>query len=857
MPKLGQPHTKLYDPTLFGARCDVCPLKGMGGPVQCEKNTDPKLVLVGESPAEWEVTKGHPFAGATGHYLNKLLKLYKIPRTSLHLTNAVLCAPPENFGEWKKAIACCRPRLIAELKNSPPRWVLALGDHALTALMGKSMKVLNWMGGVMTKHLNGSGEWSIVPAYHPSYIMRLEGAPYRPVTHRHYQRAWKLATGELAPWNWGEMHIEPGRKMVRALQRILSSKKPVGFDVETQGINPRTDKCMCLSIANEDVGICTPWEAYTNRHGSNMGLADYRYGRRIRQLVKTILEDESITKLMHNGQHDSLTVEKYGIAVTNWDDTMLAHAVLYPTIRHRLNDAACQFTHAPRWKDVFEVSKTEKGGEGYVQASAEALRLYCCKDSAIMPPLWAGLKEELSTRWPEAQEIYDKLFAITQEVAVPMSTRGLPIDLTKFKGHIKRLKAQARTPLRQLEVLWVMLESREMKVTPAVMAAAKRVAAQRKKHSNLSETAIIAKYLGIEMFNPDRSKHTHRMFLRHFGAPVVHRTNKGAPSLNATALTAYMGDSDPMLARAATLMLRYKKRVKLARFLLNRNINKVPIKEVSPGLGHCTPPWKTHGTKTGRWSSPIMIIPKPLRDIFLPHHKDGWVVECDWKQLELRIIAQQSGDKELLRQFDNGEDIYVAAARNIYQKKDISKNERALAKAFVLGRNYGGGDLKIWQQLRPKFPSLRIDDIAFARAQIESAHPELEVFRAKLLRDGRQLDYVSEPFDGRREYFYGSPEPTKILNFPQQGGGAALIRRVAIAIKPELDWPDEGILMQYHDALILDGPDPVRLYQLFHKHMRFQLGPMLYEIEVSVGRNWRDAVEVHSEGDIHKLMETT
>jgi DNA polymerase I-like protein with 3'-5' exonuclease and polymerase domains len=792
-----------------------------------------------------------------------VLKLYDIPRDKLHLTNACLCAPPENFTAWREAVACCRPRLINELKSLLPlRWILALGDSALMTLLGKPAKIMNTMGGVITRQLDDETEWNILPAYHPSYLLKLEGAPWRPVAYRHYARAWKLATGTLAPWQWPKEHLEPTADMVAALERILAAKKPVGFDVETQGDDPREDKVMCLSIANEDEGVSTPWESYGNRHGNYPGLSDYQHGDRIRALVKAILEDPAITKLMHNGQYDRLSVEKYGLSVLNWQDTMLAHAVLYPTIRHRLNDVACQFTHADRWKDAYKALKDEKSSNIYVDAPAIDTRDYNFKDSAIMPFIWAEELKELQTRWPEAFGIYDKLFEITQDVAVPMTTRGVLVDLTPFNGHIKRLKGQARAPLKQLEVLWVMLEAREKGVTPAQMQGAKAVAKNRRKHSRLSETALIAKHLGIEMFNPNRSAQTHRLFFRHLGAAVVARTDKGTPALNKTALTVYIGDTDQMLSKAATLFLKHKKTMKLIGFMLHKNINKVRIKPLSATRGIAHPTWKTHGTKTGRWSSPIMIIPKPLRNIFIPHHPNGWIVECDWRQLEVRIMAHLAGDPELIRQIMADEDVYVWAAAYIYEKtyaeikaEGKESKKRKLAKAFSLGRNYGAGDMTLLENLRPSFPGLRLVDIARAREKIEAAYPVLEAHRRRLKSKAVEDDFVEEPFDRRREYFWGSPEPTKVLNFGQQSGGAALIRAVAVEINKELNWQDEGILMQYHDALILDGPDPIKLYRLFHKHMRFVLGPMLYDIEVSVGRNWRDVTTVHSEEDITKLME--
>jgi DNA polymerase-1 len=230
------------------------------------------------------------------------------------------------------------------------------------------------------------------------------------------------------------------------------------------------------------------------------------------------------------------------------------------------------------------------------------------------------------------------------------------------------------------------------------------------------------------------------------------------------------------------------------------------------------------------------------------------LVEADWKQLEVRVVTEHSQDQELLRQFREGEDIYVAAARHVYGKSEITDPERALAKAAVLARNYGAGAQKIYDSQKPKFPKLTLGAVKDMMAAISAAHPELEEHRAWLWAQAQQNDYVEDPIGGRREYFWGAPELSKTLNFPQQAGGAALVTMVALKIRDELNWRDEGILLQYHDALILDGPDPVRLYQILRKHMRFERRGVLYDIDVKVGRNWRDMTKVTCEADIIALI---
>lgn len=121
-------------PRDWGARCDVCPLKG-SKPVYGDGNRRASLAIIGEAPGREEVQVGIPFVGASGNYLENLLGRLEVSRTEVWVDNAIACFPPggdldaylqrakkegkEAKLEWHHPVDCCRPRLFRALGIPP------------------------------------------------------------------------------------------------------------------------------------------------------------------------------------------------------------------------------------------------------------------------------------------------------------------------------------------------------------------------------------------------------------------------------------------------------------------------------------------------------------------------------------------------------------------------------------------------------------------------------------------------------------------------------------------------------------------------------------------------------------------
>lgn len=402
------------DPRDLGAKCDECPFKGQI-PVFAQPSKNPVLAVVGQDPGRNEEEEGIPFVGRSGRRLNKALNRFDIPRASLHVTNARLCRPPYNatVAEKKLALECCRPRLANELNALPSnvRVILALGAAALQTLTGKR-SIMSRMGGPLpptkfefARKQKRDGTWwghdasfsadftrfeTVVPTAHPAMVLRSPHFGF-PMTV-HIARAWGLQTGAIKPWKWPKFHLWPDASMVRALERILKSNRPVGMDTETGGTSFKHSPIRVVGLSNIDTTISSPWEAYDSlKYGSAKSLWSYEHGEEIEYLIKKVLTTKRLVG--QNFTHDILMMKyQANIDCTSnyWFDTLLAHRVTAPRLPHKLGFIANQEFHNPAWKTDFGDSTEKKGIDKFFERPEEELRIYNAQDSymtaKLVPP---------------------------------------------------------------------------------------------------------------------------------------------------------------------------------------------------------------------------------------------------------------------------------------------------------------------------------------------------------------------------------------------------------------------------------------------------------------------------------------
>jgi len=227
------------------------------------------------------------------------------------------------------------------------------------------------------------------------------------------------------------------------------------------------------------------------------------------------------------------------------------------------------------------------------------------------------------------------------------------------------------------------------------------------------------------------------------------------------------------------------------------------------------------------------------------------LVSADYSQIELRIMADISGDATLLHAFAEGLDVHRATAAEVFgvPLADVTTEQRRYAKTINFGLIYGMGAFGLAQ-------SLGIEQKA-AKDYIEryfNRYPDVKRYMDDTKASARELGYVETLF-GRRivlPEIKGANGPRRAgaerqaINAPMQGTAADLIKLAMIAVQKAID--DEGrasrMIMQVHDELVLEVPD-AEVDWAREALPRLMAGVAQLKVplvaEVGVGANWEEA----------------
>jgi DNA polymerase I-like protein with 3'-5' exonuclease and polymerase domains len=805
-----------------GANCSSCPLRGRDPIVP--QGVGNAVVLLGESPGYREDESGKPFGGSNGYLLNQSLRRFGVPRAKTHLTYAVLCQPHEKITkeEWDQALKCCAPRLEGELNGDSnqfrsgdgvggsgvpnvrvpnnPKTILACGSKALQALTGKA-QITPWVGAPTVTKFG-----IVVPSIAIGFAVRTPA--YIPVFQTFLLRALRISTGvDTLPYDWGKIVTEP--PYAPWLKELLNSPLPLSVDIENA---PIAKRIRCIGVGNNELAVSVPLppEGFATKEELDL----------VRVLLKT-----SRIKVFQNGAFDRLELEKSRYVVSGpFEDTLLQHAVIAPRLPHNLGFmAACELP-ANRWKTEFHVSGEDKGKgvalKLFEKAPLEKLLPYNGRDVIAQARLYDNFTSRLKGV-KHGPRLYSDIKALN-EIGLNMSRFGIAVDRSKLDGH----RIALSTELEKLRKRF-----REI-VTPEEFT------------------------LGANGQHPSLA----RLFFTKFGSPVVSRSKEtGAPSLDGNALVHYVGyfttKRVPEIAEVARIVLQYRKLGKL----LGTYIEGLPIEDDD----RVYPEWRVFGTRTGRWSStepPMQTIPPPkyneqkvliapgMRDLFWAG--DGNVmVEADYSQLEVRMLAFLSGAPLLREWFAAGLDVHTMNARKIFNTPEPTKQQRTISKRVLFGLIYGGTAETLWKSLIVDFPSVKLDQIEFVVDGFYAQHSHVREYQNKLIAEAESNRYVEEGLSGRQQHYHdGRVSPTQVVNFPIQGGAGTRANWAIRDAAVHVDWKRTALVMQVHDALIMVGPNRDELVHALRGAMESPVThngeTIVFPTDVKCGTNWGHMEEV-------------
>lgn len=152
--------------------CTKCPLcKSRTNAVPGEGDINSEVMFIGEAPGANEDTKGIPFCGASGKFLDEMLTAINLKRKDIFITNTVKCRPPENRDPEDSEKEACRPYLDRQFKIINPKLIVCLGRHS-TATYLPGAGGISKLHGKALKRPDGR---VYLPLYHPAAALHNGG----------------------------------------------------------------------------------------------------------------------------------------------------------------------------------------------------------------------------------------------------------------------------------------------------------------------------------------------------------------------------------------------------------------------------------------------------------------------------------------------------------------------------------------------------------------------------------------------------------------------------------------------------------------------------------------------------------
>jgi len=149
--------------------CHLCKLsKSRQKVVFGEGNPHADLLFIGEAPGATEDSSGKPFVGRSGELLTKMIEnVLNISRSDVYITNIVKCRPPNNQIPTPTQAHTCQPYLLKQIELVKPKLIVTLGATAYHYLTSDETEISKIRGTLHTQD-----GYSIIPTYHPSYLLR-------------------------------------------------------------------------------------------------------------------------------------------------------------------------------------------------------------------------------------------------------------------------------------------------------------------------------------------------------------------------------------------------------------------------------------------------------------------------------------------------------------------------------------------------------------------------------------------------------------------------------------------------------------------------------------------------------------
>jgi len=590
---------------------------------------------------------------------------------------------------------------------------------------------------------------------------------------------------------------------LKTLAQELQKAGNFAFDTETTDVDPMKADLVGISVSFEP-GIA--WYIPVNGPNDLMSEDKFLDLNLVLKVLRPVFEDKKVNKCAHNGKYDVLVLEKHGFIINGFDfDTMVASYLLNPSLRqHNLDSLS--LTHL----QLKKIPTSDLIGSGSKQITMDRVPVrkvceYACEDADVtwrLRNLFAPLLKEKN------------LFTLFNDVEIPLIN---VLKIVEYNG--------VALDVRYLQGMSVELDK------------------------ELKQLGNSIYDMGGGQFNIQSPKQLATVLFERLKLPPSRKTKTGY-STDVSVLEALAKQHE-----FPKLILDFRQLAKLK----STYVDALP-KLINPVTKRVHTSYNQTVAATGRLSSsepnlqniPIRTeVGRRIRRAFITADENHVVLDADYSQIELRIMAHLSGDETLKASFVNDEDVHSRTAALVFHVKpeEVTPDQRRKAKEVNFGIMYGMGIYGLSQRL----------DISTAEADefiniYFASYPGVQEFMSNIIEFARDNGYVTTLLNRRRYLPEINSDNRRIrefaertaINTPIQGSAADLIKVAMINIQNEIARKSfrSKMIMQVHDELVFEVPkdELEQMKALVRAEMENAIS-LSVPVKVDMGEatNWLDA----------------
>ena len=588
-------------------------------------------------------------------------------------------------------------------------------------------------------------------------------------------------------------------KEINELIAYLITHSEICFDTETTHLDANEAELVGLSFScKKGEGFYVPCNA--NRTTTQETLNKFL----------GLFNREEITWVGHNIKYDLLVLKWYDIELKGKIfDTLLAHYLIDPEGRRSMDLLSAQFLGYEPVHIEELIGKKGKGQGNMRDVDTEKIKEYAAEDADITLQLKHAFMPLMLSK--KVDRVFTEVENPLVRVLTDMEFEGVRVDIDFLNDYSKELEKEAKvceesvyqqagvrfnlaSPKQLGEVLFEKLQiDPKAKKTKTGQFATGEDVLQKLAHNN----PIVADILGFRELTKLKSTYVDAL-------PEMINSKTGRVHTSyaqAVAVTGRLSSNHP-------------------------NLQNIPIR-----------------SSRGR----------EIRKAFIPRAEGRILVSADYSQIELRIVAAISGDKNMCEAFKNGKDIHTATAARVFgvSEETVTKEMRYKAKSVNFGIIYGQGAFGLAENLgvsrteakeiidnyKKEFSGITQymeDTIQFAQ---KNGYVETLMGRKRWLKDIGSSNFTVRGFAERNA-----------INSPIQGTAADMVKLAMIAIHREIKEKklESKMILQVHDELVFDAvPEELAVLEpLILNNMKIALplpNQVPLEAELGTGKNWLEA----------------